>query len=106
MIMARRGSSSSSLVVVVVVVALAALLVCVASAAGGKPLKAPAAGRRPLPPRNSKFVTLTPKTFGHKRNYQVSCSDEGGPACYVGCPKECPNKCLVFCAYCLSFCST
>ncbi|RLN25214.1 uncharacterized protein C2845_PM07G35960 [Panicum miliaceum] len=101
--MARRGRSIAGCSLVVV-----ALLVCagVASAAGKagtpQPLKPPA-GRR-LPPRNSKFVTLTPKTFGHKRNYQVSCSDEGGPACYVGCPKECPNKCLVFCAYCLSFC--
>ncbi|TKW19050.1 hypothetical protein SEVIR_5G472500v4 [Setaria viridis] len=93
MMAARRGGMA-----LLVVVLAAALLAGVASAAG-IPLK----GRR-KPPPNSKFVTLTPKTFGHKRNYEVSCSDEGGPACYVGCPKECPNKCLVFCAYCLSFC--
>ncbi|CAO1947376.1 unnamed protein product [Urochloa humidicola] len=78
---------------------LAALSLAGVSSAAGLPLKG---GRKPPP--NSKFVTLTPRTFGHKRNYQVSCSDEGGPACFVGCPKECPNKCLVFCAYCLSFC--
>ncbi|CAM0145947.1 unnamed protein product [Urochloa decumbens] len=91
--MARRSG------MVAVVALLAALSFAgVASAAAG--LK----GGRGKPPGNSKFVTLTPKTFGHKRNYQVSCADEGGPACFVGCPKECPNKCLVFCAYCLSFC--
>lgn len=54
-----------------------------------------------------KFISLTRKGgFGHKRNYQVSCADEGGPSCYVGCRPDCPNSCFVYCDYCLSFCRT
>nr|CAB3475567.1 unnamed protein product [Digitaria exilis] len=99
--MARRGGGMAAAVLVAALLMVAA---GVASAAPGLPRKkAPLkAGQKPSP--RSQFVTLKPNRFGHKRNYQVSCSDEGGPACYVGCPKECPNKCLVFCAYCLSFC--
>ncbi|CAO2181617.1 unnamed protein product [Urochloa humidicola] len=84
---------------------LVALSLAGVASAAGIPPPAKQGGGVTKPPPKSKFVTLTPKkTFGHKRDYQVSCSDEGGPACFVGCPKECPNKCLVFCAYCLSFC--
>jgi hypothetical protein len=103
---ARRGGIYMAAAVAQLVVVLA-LLAGVASAAGARvPPVVRGGGRKQQPPGNSKFVTLTPKAFGHKRNYEVSCSDDGGPACYVGCPKECPNKCLVFCTYCLTFCST
>lgn len=76
----------------------------VASAAGrGRPTKKTLKpGEKPSP--KSKFFPLSRTKFGHKRNYEASCADEGGPACYVGCPAECPNSCLVFCEYCLSFC--
>ncbi|KAG0541181.1 hypothetical protein BDA96_03G474200 [Sorghum bicolor] len=104
--------ASSTLVnkCVVVVVAVAAFLLALSSC--GVASAAAAAGRKTTflkpgakPPPNSKFFTLTPGRFGHKRDYQAACSDERGrPACYVGCPKDCRNKCLVFCSYCLSFC--
>ncbi|ONM34259.1 uncharacterized protein [Zea mays] len=90
-----------------VAVAVALLLLSsfgVASAAGrGRPTKKTLKpGEKPSP--KSKFFPLSRTKFGHKRNYEASCADEGGPACYVGCPAECPNSCLVFCEYCLSFC--
>ncbi|KAL6616787.1 hypothetical protein ACP70R_039057 [Stipagrostis hirtigluma subsp. patula] len=99
---ARHGGGMAEVVLGCLVVAVAlALSSGVASAAGRMPSPKPLNGRRPPP--NSKYTVLTPKRY-HKRKYEVSCVDEGGPACYVGCPKQCPNSCLVFCAYCMSFC--
>jgi hypothetical protein len=85
-------------------VAVAVALWCggvAASAAGPPPPVVKGGGK------TGKFVTLTSKnSLGHKRNYQVTCVDKNNPAgCYVGCPaKRCPNQCIVFCTYCLSFC--
>ncbi|WVZ67267.1 hypothetical protein U9M48_016372 [Paspalum notatum var. saurae] len=98
-----------------VLAALLVLLLCCCGVASAVPARRPRPGKPkpkppPLvngkPPRNSKFVTLNPTVFGHKRDYQASCTDDqdASQACYVGCPVECPKSCLVFCAYCLSFC--
>ncbi|KAG2565521.1 uncharacterized protein LOC120683090 [Panicum virgatum] len=86
--MARR-------LLVVVVVALA--LWC-----GGIESKAPAP-KKPKGGGGGGEITVT-ITIKWKRNYKVSCKDKGGPDCYVGCPKECPNKCIASCTRCRSFC--
>lgn len=90
--MARRGGMA--LVGCVLVVALA-LACSVASAAS------PPKTKRKLPP-NTKFQTVTNKF--HKRNYQITCTDDGAQPCVISCPSRCPNKCLVACGYCLAFC--
>ncbi|XP_066310744.1 uncharacterized protein [Miscanthus floridulus] len=100
MMMGRRAGMA------VAVALLLALSSCgVASARG--PIRRPRKKTLPpgqKPPPNSKFFPITPGRFGHKRNYEASCADENGPSCYVGCPSDCPNSCLVFCDYCLAFC--
>jgi len=103
MMMGRRAGMA------VAVALLLALSSCgVASARG--PIRRPRKKALPpgqtKPPPNSKFFPITPGRFGHKRNYEASCADENGPSCYVGCPSDCPNSCLVFCDYCLAFCRT
>ena len=107
--MGRRRAGMAVAVAVAVLLALSSS--CgVASARGPtRTRKPPAKKTLPAgqkPPAKSKFFPLTPGRFGHKRNYEASCADEGGPSCYVGCPSDCPKSCLVFCEYCLAFCGT
>lgn len=99
MMMGRRAGMA-----VAVALLLALSSFAVASAAGRR--KRLRRGQKP--PEKSKFFSLKPGRFGHKRNYEASCADEedGTSSCYVGCPPECPNSCLVFCEYCLAFCGT
>ncbi|OEL14921.1 hypothetical protein BAE44_0024060 [Dichanthelium oligosanthes] len=80
------------------VVALA-LLCGLASAAAAKPKPKPT----PKPGGGGEIVITV--TIRWRRDYKVACKDKGGPDCHVGCPKECPNKCLVSCTRCRSFCT-
>ncbi|TKW19051.1 hypothetical protein SEVIR_5G472600v4 [Setaria viridis] len=101
MLARRAGMAQQLCLAAAVALALALALSCGVASAAAPPPPPP----KPPVKGGGKFVTLTSKNFGHKRNYQVTCVDKDNPAgCYVGCPKRCPNQCIVFCAYCLSFC--
>ncbi|XP_062208758.1 uncharacterized protein LOC133910261 [Phragmites australis] len=97
MVAGRSGMLAQQLVLgcLVVAVALLALSGGVDSATGTN-------GTTPVvnPPRRTKYIRVSSK----KRNYEVSCTDEGNPSCYIRCPTRCPNSCFVSCEYCLSFC--
>ncbi|XP_066334515.1 uncharacterized protein [Miscanthus floridulus] len=89
---------------------VAAMSIALACLVASSPAPAPPPPTLPVPkhprPRQlrGKFGIFITINIHFKRDYKVSCKEKGGPDCYVGCPKECPYKCIASCTHCRSFC--
>ncbi|ONL99042.1 uncharacterized protein [Zea mays] len=79
--------------------AAAAALVALCVAALGVAAQPPAP--RPLP---SNYQMINPGRY--KRDQQLACDDpkDNKPKCMAKCDKRCPNKCIVLCPGCKTFC--
>ncbi|CAM0883485.1 unnamed protein product [Alopecurus aequalis] len=102
--MAQRGGMAPPLVCCCLLVALA-LACSVASAATIVPRKSVQATGPPKSIPKSEFQKITFSKSGGKRQYVITCAQRNRRPCIVSCPADrCPNVCLAFCAYCITFC--